>query len=186
MVCPTSVFASRHPVPSPTRESPSSFVQIGPLLKDFRCDPTKHGEGRAVIQRASKIAGAAANLESLVELSRLHRVVRYVHINGKHLLQLFRRIPLSGIELVQRLCDFRANTNTSGRWATSTTAALEAGQDHAIVSNLRRPEKRCSIRRLRREYGLDQSIAIRRFFRGLIHLAKIAPDADACTRATCI
>src|SRR6266446_4864702 len=139
----------------------------------------KHGKGNAIIHGASKIAGAAANLESLVELSRLHSLVRYVHINAKHLLQFFGLIRLSGIELVQRLCRLPREWQHFGAMGDVTTAALEAGQDHAIVSNLPRPEKGCSIRRLRREYGLDQSLRDPKVLRGLIHLAKIAPGADA-------
>ena len=139
----------------------------------------KHGEGNTVIQRAGKIAGAAANPESFVELSRLHSLVRHIHIKGKHFFQLFRRIPLSGVEFLQRLRRFPRECQHFRAMGHVTTATLEAGQDHAIVSNLRRPEKRCSIRRHRREYGLDQSIRDPKVFRGLIHLAKIAPDADA-------
>src|SRR5260370_31929389 len=58
-------------------------------------------------------------------------------------------------------------------------AAVEPGEDHAIVSDLRGPQECGSIRRLRDEYGMDKSLRYLQGLFGLIHLAQIWRDRYA-------
>ena len=122
-----------------------SFIQVSTASKDLRDGPKKVSDIGLRVKKACNLHALAAQPESLVELLPAPVFISDVQVNAQYRRAL-GAVILTRAKLLQ---PFR---RLSRKLQTFIGMTVESGEDHAIMSDLRHPQKCRSIAGSRADY----------------------------------